>query len=287
MAVRVAHRVVATLCAIAVWGGLGLLAPSAAAVTRPDLRPTARITPGALMLTEVGLHATTACTAGFVFRSRSATLLGYAAHCAVPVQPRHETGCEYATLPLGTPVVVRGLDGSRVQGRLAYSSWRTMRELGETDDDRCRYNDFALVEIDPDGAAAIDPTVPGVGGPTHLGQASPDRLRPVTSYQPQITRPALKQGVGLGLQGGGWSHLVDVSPSASLGDSGSGMLDAGGAAFGILATRYPGRFTTSGVTDLPRALAYAESHGGLGPLDLVPGSTPYHGPAERPVLAAR
>lgn len=275
MSIRVARRLIATFCALVGCLGLGIIAPSAAAVARTDAPPTEMITPGSLMITDVDATTTTACTAAFVFRNERATFLGYAAHCAIPTQPKHETGCEYDTLPLGTHVTIHGLRGGQADGRLAYSAWRTMREVGETDDDRCRYNDFALVEIDPSDIASLDPTVPEVGGPTGLEAAPPAQFEQVVSYQPYVTQPALKQGVTLGRRGGGWSHRIDIAPSASFGDSGSGLLDARGAAFGILVTRYLDQLASSGVTDLRLAMAYAQRFGGIDDLRLVPGTLPF------------
>lgn len=261
-----------------------MLAPTAEAITRTAAESVGKITPGALMITDLSGAETSACTAAFVFRNTRAVFLGYAAHCAVPVQERHRSGCEYETLPIGTRVSIRGGNGAQAGGALAYSAWRTMQEIGETDADRCSYNDFALVEVDPADVASIDPTVPGVGGPTGLGRTSPRNFERVVSYQPYASEPTLKQGVTLGLHGGGWMHRVDVSPSANLGDSGSGLLDAAGAAFGVLATRYPDGLATSGVTDLRLALAYAQRYGDVGELELVAGNEPFRTPAQRTAL---
>lgn len=281
MAVRVARRLIATFCTLVAVFGAGALAPSAEAITRTAAVQASKITPGALMITNVSDDETSACTGSFVFRNERATFMSYAAHCAIPVQERHATGCDYETLPLGTRVSLRGQNGARAEGRLAYSAWATMREIGETDDDPCRYNDFALVAIDRADVALVDPSVPVVGGPTRLDRTPPERFERVLSYQPYVTEPALKQGVSLGVRGNGWTHRVDVSPSANLGDSGSGLLDSEGAAFGILATRYLDRLATSGVTDLRRAVAYAERYGDVGSLELVPGTTPFRAPADR------
>lgn len=278
MGARVMHRSIAILCALSVLVVLGFLAPTAHAVTRAAADQPVKITPGAIMVTSLGSEAVSTCTAAFVFRNDRSTFLSYAAHCAIPVQEQRRTGCEYRTLPLGTPVTIRGAAGARAHGTLAYSAWRTMQDAGETDDNRCLYNDFALVEIDSADVASIDPTVPEVGGPTGLGRIGPPRQEQVFSYQPYTSSPAVKQGVSLGTRGGGWSHRVDVSPAANLGDSGSGLLDAEGAAFGVLATRYLDRLATSGVTDLGLALSYAERYGDLGSVELVPGTSPFELP---------
>lgn len=285
MGVRVMHRMIAAFCALSAATGLGILAPTAEAVTRTAAHRAFKITPGALMITSVSADETSVCTAAFVFRNERATFLSYAAHCAIPVQNKQRTGCEYETLPLGTRVTIRGENGARAHGSLAYSAWRTMQARGETDDDRCRYNDFALVQIDRADAGTIDPSVPVVGGPTGLDRTPPGLYERVISYQPYATEPALKQGITLGVRGGGWTHRIDVSPSANLGDSGSGVLDSEGAAFGVLATRYLDRLASSGVTDLRLALAYAQRYGEVGAVDLVPGTVAFRPPVQRTPLS--
>jgi hypothetical protein len=269
---------IASICSLCAAITLSTVGPTADAITRTAGHRSMKITPGAVMITTVGVRATSACTANFVFRNATTTFLGYAAHCAIPAQPQRPVGCEYEVLPLGTPVSVRGADGTRAHGALAYSSWVTMRERGEDDDARCRFNDFALVAIDDADVGLLDPTVPGVGGPTELRTDPPERLARVVSYQPYNTRPAVKDGYTLGPRGGGWAHRVDVAPAPALGDSGSGLLDGDGAAFGVLVSRYLDQLATSGVTDLPHALAYANRYGAVGTVELVPGRRPFRAP---------
>lgn len=283
MTVRVMRRMIATSCAFIAFLGVGALEPTSVVITRTAAHQATKITPGSLMITAVSDDETSACTAAFVFRNERSVFLSYAAHCAIPVQDKQRTGCEYETLPLGTPVLIHGLGGGRAHGTLAYSSWGTMRERGETDEDRCRYNDMALVEIDRADIMAIDPTMPVFGGPTGLDRTPPQRFEPIVSYQPYVSEPAVKQGVTLGVRGGGWTHRIDISPASNLGDSGSGLLDSGGAAFGILATRYMDRLATSGVTDLRLALAYAQRFGRIGAVTLVPGSRPFRLPSTRQI----
>ncbi len=55
-------------------------------------------------------------------------------------------------------------------------------------------------------------------------------------------------------------------------DSGSGFLDADGRAVGVLSTQFLDGSRSNGVTDLALALAYADAHGGLGAVTLVPGT---------------
>ena len=57
--------------------------------------------------------------------------------------------------------------------------------------------------------------------------------------------------------------------------AGSGYLDGRGRAFGVLSTLYTDGSGANGVTDLARALAYANAHGGIGHVVLVPGREPF------------
>ena len=106
------------------------------------------------------------CTANFIFRDGSNTYVGQAAHCSGTGAATDTNGCDAGTLPLGTPVEVRG---ATRPGTLAYSSWNTMQSRGETDPDACAYNDFALVRLDPADAATVDPARSRIRRPDGLG----------------------------------------------------------------------------------------------------------------------
>ena len=255
---------------------IGLVAPGTAlaAPAAPAFAPAADavITPGVLMLTPADDGTTSVCTAAFVFAGRGATYLGYAAHCAGTGDSMGLSGCVEAALPVGTGVVIEGNDGSRTSGRLAYTSWGTMQERGDTDEARCTLNDFALVELDPDDVDRVNPSVPLLGGPTDVDSGGPQRGDPVYSYQPQNSSQGVKEGRSLGPSGGGLGHRVDTSPPGRPGDSGSGYMTADGEAFGVLSTLYLDGSGTNGVTDLASALAYAGRYGGIGRVSLVPGT---------------
>jgi len=263
------------VAAAAVLAFLGTAAPATAAP--PGFAPAAQatITPGVQMLSPVGDGTTSSCTAAFVFRGGGSTYLGYAAHCASSGESMGLSGCEERALPLGTEVVIEGTDGSRTSGRLAYTSWGTMQQRGESDEDRCFLNDFALVELDPDDLARVNPSVPVLGGPTALDTDGTVPGEPVYSYQPQNGGTAVKQGRSLGVTGGGLGHRVDTAPPGRPGDSGSGYLDADGDAFGVLSTLFLDGSRTNGVADLAQALAYANAYGGIGRVMLVPGTEPF------------
>jgi hypothetical protein len=235
----------------------------------------AAITPGVLMISPVDERVTSSCTAAFVFAGGDVTYLGYAAHCAGASESMGLSGCAEPTLPLGTGVTIVGNDGSRTSGRLAYTSWGTMQERGESEQALCLHNDFALVELDPADASRVDPDVPVVGGPTGLDTDGTRFGEPVASYQPQGSPTSVKQGRSLGTSGNGLAHRVETRPPGRPGDSGSGYLDGEGRAFGVLSTLFTDGSATNGVTDLAHALDYANAHGKIGQVALVPGTSPF------------
>lgn len=250
--------------AMALMGSPAHAAPSAAAIT-----------PGVRMISPVDQRVTSSCTAAFVFAGEDAMYLGYAAHCAGVSESMGLSGCAEPTLPLGTDVTIMANDGSRASGRLAYTSWGTMQERGESDPARCMYNDFALVEVDPADVARVDPTVPVFGGPVGLDTDGTTFGERVVSYQPQNGGTSAKQGRSLGTSGGGLAHRVETRPPGRPGDSGSGYLDGEGRAFGVLSTLFTDGSATNGVTDLAHALDYANTYGGIGQISLVPGTRPF------------
>lgn len=204
------------------------------------------------------------CTANFVFRSGTATLLGTAAHC-VAGGNNSTDGCEAGIEPYapGTAVTIRG---ASQPGRLVYSSWWTMQSVEESDADACAANDFALVRVDAADAHRVDAAVPGFGGPTGTG-GMPAVGDPVYSFQNSALRFGLaalapKEGIALGAEDGGWGlRAYTVSPGVP-GDSGSGLLDDDGRAVGVLSTvgllPYP---ASNRYTALQPALSYAAAHG--------------------------
>ena len=236
---------------------------------------SATIRPGVALLTQLDAHSGNACTADFVFTARGATYLGMAAHCAGTGSSAAGSGCVEPTMPVGTSVLVRRTDGGTSHARLAYSSWVTMRQRGERDPQRCAYNDFALVALDPADVARVNPTVPELGGPTGLSTVGLRRGEQVTTYAPNDREETVKTGTSLGDGAHGLLHYVKIQPPGIPGDSGSGFLDSRGAAFGVLSTQFDDAQHSNGVIDLAAALAYASRYGPLGPVSLVPGNKPF------------
>ncbi|MGH4016670.1 MAG: trypsin-like peptidase domain-containing protein [Pseudonocardiaceae bacterium] len=228
-----------------------------------------------------GVATTTAgdCTANFVFTNGTDVFLGQAAHCAGTGGPVATSGCLAESMPLGTPVTVQG--ASR-PGTLAYSSWLTMQQIGETDSDTCAGNDFALVKLDPADVAATNPSLPVFGGPTGVDTDGAAPGESVYTYGNSSLRGGIEplspqSGITLETTNGGWTYsILTITPSLP-GDSGSAVLSADGEALGVVVTLAIAPTTGSnGATDLSRALAYTNEHGNLGELRLVSGTEDFN-----------
>lgn len=259
----------AALLAGALTAGGASAAPGFAPASQASVRP------GVMTVTDGGQ-----CTANFFFTDGSgAVYLGQSAHCASTGTGSDTDGCRTGSLPLGTPVQVRG--ASR-PGTLVYSSWLAMQAAGERNQAACAYNDFALVRLDRADVGRSNPTVPFFGGPNALDRDGSRPGEQVVSYgnsSLRLGQSALspKRGRSLGTTGGGWSHTVYTATPGIPGDSGSAVLDALGLAMGTVSTVALAPFAGSnGVSDLQKQLAYARVHGMPG-LTLVPGTVPFKG----------
>lgn len=256
-------------------------APAAAADWAPA--ETATIHPGVQMYTDGGQ-----CTGNFVFTDAAGKVyVGYAAHCAGTGAATDTDGCVAESLPLGTEVeFVEG--GSLVgpgevvgTGTLAYSSWHAMKDGGITDVDTCSFNDFALVEVDPEHVDEVNPSIPFWGGPAGIDTDGSTAGETVYSYGNSSLRAGVetlspKRGVSLGSGPDGWSHPVYTVTPGVPGDSGSAVLDQDGNALGTLSTLAVAPLTGSnGVSDLGHELAFAQQHSGISGLRLVPGTEPF------------
>lgn len=255
---RLARRFV--LAALVLAAPLALVnAPPASAWASVN---TATIRPGNQMITNGSQ-----CTSNFVYTNGADVLLGMAAHCAAPGESLN--GCENGSFPLGTAVEIQG---AKRPGTLVYSSWGQMRATGETRENLCLYNDFALVRVDPSDVRFVNPTVPRWGGPTGVATAPTKLLSKLYSYGNSQVRLGLrdlspKRGFGIRTLAGGWSHRMYFVTPGIPGDSGMGVMNANGRALGLLSTiQYTPLVASNGVTDLNSAMNYAKSHG-------VPGLT--------------
>jgi len=279
MPARLVARLTALLCGVLlVTAAPSATAPAAVSASRWAPAATARIHPGTQMFTN-GAQ----CTANFVFTDRrNRVYVGFAAHCAGRGSASDTNGCETASLPLGTRVRFgRGAtllsSGTTVgYGRLAYSSWRSMRRRGATAPNPCNYNDFALVRVNAAYVARVNPSVPHWGGPVALDVDGVPAGASVYTYGSSSLRPgslSAKSGTSQGQSGGGWTHTVRTASPGIPGDSGSGFLSARGRAMGTLSTLgLAPQPLSNGVGDLYRELRYAQRWSGIAGLRLVPGT---------------
>jgi len=221
------------------------------------------------------------CTSNFIFTDGDRTFIGQAAHCAGTGEAIETDGCKAGSGPIGTVVKILADDGTERTGTLVYSSWLTMQEVGETDKDTCRFNDFALVEIASQDTDDVDSTIPSFGGPEGIDTDGLQLGEQVHSYGNSPARQGVKQlspksGISAGDAGGGWTHEVFTITPGVPGDSGSAFLDADGDAFGILSTLNVAPLATSnGVIDLDLAMKYARAHSEFDDLELVLGDVPF------------
>lgn len=281
---RHSARLAAGVAAVSlVSGGVAGLAPQAAAAPEWAARASAKITPGVQMYTN-GAQ----CTGNFVFTDAAGSVyVGYAAHCAGTGEATDTNGCTTKSLPTGTAVSFREHgsllgEGDLVgTGRLAYSSWRTMRRVGEKNVNACAYNDLALVKVDAGSVGKVNPTVPFFGGPNGLSRKTPLAGAAIYSLGNSSLRGGIellrpKLGFSLGVAGGGWSQTGYTVTPGIPGDSGSGFMDAEGNAQGVLSTLALAPLPASnGIGDLARELDYAKAHSGIDGLRLVPGEVPF------------
>jgi hypothetical protein len=148
------------------------------------------------------------CTSNFVFQDGSTAYLGQAAHCSGTGATTETNGCEADSLPIGTPVEV---DGATRPGTLAYNSWMTMQQVGESDEETCAYNDLALIRLDPADVPNVNPSVPAFGGPTGVGSWDGTGSTVYTygnsSLRGGVTALSPKQGIVVQNSPGGWSTM--------------------------------------------------------------------------------
>ena len=246
------------------------VAPGAASAWAPA--DQASIHPGVQTVTQ-GAQ----CTSNFVFQDASSVYIGQAAHCSGTGAATETDGCDSGSLPIGTPVEV---DGASRPGTMVYNSWITMQQRGETDEETCAFNDFALVRLDPADLASVNPSVPGFGGPTGVGSVGGLGSTVYTygnsSLRFGVTKLSPKQGTLVRNSPDGWSHDVYTATPGIPGDSGSGFMNESGQAIGVLSTVQLAPLAGSnGVGDIAKEIAYMRANSSIGAA-LVPGTEPFN-----------
>ena len=208
------------------------------------------------------------CTSNFIFRSpdNRTLYIGSAAHCFADGTQDQTNGCDEGITPTepGAAVTIRGASET---GTLVYSSWYAMQQAGEDRDGVCRFNDFALVAVDPADRGLVHPAMLHFGGPTGLapggGVSTLDKL---LIYGNSGTRQGIdmaswQEGYVL-FTDGDWSLQAYVVTPVIPGDSGSGVLLGDGRAVGLAVTVALTPLPASnGITLLESALGYARAAG--------------------------
>lgn len=244
----------------------------------------ATLTPGVQTLTR-GAQ----CTTNFVFTDAAGNVyLGQAAHCSSTGEDE-TNGCRARSRPLGTRVTFhrhgnRYAAGAQLaKGRLAYSSWRTMRRIGEQDPNACRFNDFALVEVDRRDRDLVNPSLPHWGGPDGLSEGGLvvlDRAygfgRSSLRRDGSLASRQAAQTMGDSPETDGWAHVIIALSPGIPGDSGSGYVDEHGRALGTLSTLSVSTVLSNVLGDLLHELTYARKHSGIRGLRLELGTVPFN-----------
>jgi hypothetical protein len=245
----------------------------------------ATLTPGIQTITDGAGQ----CTTNFVFTDAQRNVyLGQAAHCA-RTDADGMNGCRTHTRPLGTPVTFTtgattwDLGDPVGEGRLAYSSWRTMQQRHEDRPHLCAYNDFALVQVPRRERAKVNPTLPFWGGPTGLASMGLTTGEHVfgfgrSSLREEGSRYSRQAAMAMTDRAAtrGWSHTISSRSPGIPGDSGSAYIDSDGRAVGTLSTLSFGiLFVWNGLGDLAQELVYARRHSGIKGLRLELGTQPF------------
>ncbi|MGB0652892.1 MAG: serine protease [Thermoplasmatota archaeon] len=231
--------------------------------TWPDLG-AASIRPGVQVVA-----AGAQCTSNFVFHDPLNTTLyiGVAAHCVADGAQDNVDGCDRSNRPL--ELGLKGdVDGASGKATLVYSSWETMQRVNETNAAACRYNDFALFELDAGDLGKAHPAMLTFGGPTGMagsvGLGSKVLTYGNTNLRPGPAALDAREGYVIETGGSGWTHTVYTALPGVPGDSGSAVTTGDGKALGVLSTvtLYP-LAASNGISDLGKILAYARDVGGF------------------------
>ncbi|MDX1497146.1 MAG: trypsin-like peptidase domain-containing protein [Salinisphaeraceae bacterium] len=204
------------------------------------------------------------CTSNFIYSdSQGNFYIGAAAHCFSPDSNSGVDPCLARNEAIGIDVVIENAD---FVGSLAYSSWQTMRDKGETPGTEiCQGNDFALIKIDARDIGNIHPAARVFGGPTALFEGNASIGDEVYTYgQSPLSLQQAKTGNIDGISDENWLYSVSLSSPGVPGDSGSAVLHESGKALGVLSTLdacigiCP--LTSNSVVNLDMALTYANTN---------------------------
>lgn len=209
----------------------------------------ATIRPGVAIRTPSG-----ECASNFMFirPDNTSVYLGTTAYCMRDV-------------PIGALVTVGGPENLAI---LAYSSWITMEENGESDPDAREYNDFAVIRLDASTRPRAHPAMLVAGGPTGAADAaavaSGDRVRAFTNATTLLAPETAWHDAIITGRVGDWALLAHAAPPGTPGALGGGVVTPDGRALGVMVNLgvapNPG---SNGVARLDALMAYAKEHARL------------------------
>ncbi len=204
------------------------------------------------------------CTTSFLFHQDWTTYyMATAAHCV-----SDGDGCDGDKQTPSGEAELRLEGGGTVRASVAYHSWATMNRIGESNEDTCDGNDFALLELPASAFGELHPASLHFEAPTGLATAATADIwgygASNLKFGLEIVHP--KQGRHLGMAESGWSHLVYLATPGIPGDSGGHIMTKDGQALGIasriIISPFPGG---NYYTDIAKSLGYMEKHEGWAP----------------------
>ena len=216
------------------------------------------------------------CTAGFILTDGKRVFLTLTAGCAGANPGEDVNGCPTTRDSAGVdpPNTEADITGARHKGHLVYNSFERMKRLGEKRQNRCHYNQLALIKIDRRDIKRTNPSVPTVGGPGRVAKGSPTAPDRLSVF---LTAPTTAEA--LQTSNGGWAHTMMVNGHVDVPNAGSPVLTASGAALGMV-TVVPSHGTAGPTTvaNLGRELRALHHERGFAHVHLATGTADYAGP---------
>ena len=232
---------------------------------------TASIHPG-VTVTMGGVQ----CQTGFVLTDGKHVYLTTTGGCASVWPGDDVDGCGDSRDAAGVdpPKTEATIQGARYKGWLVYHSFARMKLDGEARDNRCHYNNMALVQVDPRDVKRTNPSIPAVGGPVRVAKSDPGTASSLTAFLPAAT-----MAHALDTTSGGWAHTAMVDGHVAPNNAGAPVLNANGAALGMVTVVPPqGTVGETTVSDLQRELKALRQVSRFSDVHLAQGTKPYAAP---------
>jgi hypothetical protein len=216
------------------------------------------------------------CTAGFILTDGRRVFLTLTAGCAGAAPGEDVNGCPTVreSAAVDPPRTEAEIQGAKYVGHLVYNSFERMKRLGATGENRCRYNQLALIKIDRRDIKRTNPSVPSLGGPARVARSEPDAPDQLALF---LTSPATAEA--LETSAGGWAHSMMVNAHVSASNAGAPVLTTSGAALGMVTVVPPqGTVGPTTVSNLRRELRVMRHEPGFEHVHLATGTADFAGP---------